>query len=104
MFQANIKEAIVVQSRSMRKPFQKTLGPPVKQELRTDGGKEATESNQEGLFLLLENGLTSAKSSTLMTAQANKRCYKKEHQELTVFLVMDFILIAQTTGGTENRI
>ena len=22
----------------------------------------------------------------------------------TVFLVMDFILIAQTTGGTENRI
>lgn len=68
MFQANIKEAIVVKSRSVRRSFQKTSRPPVKQELQTDR-REVIERNQKGLFPLLENGLTSVTSSISMIAQ-----------------------------------
>ena len=76
------KLSIMVQSGNVKKPFQKTSGPPGNQELQTNGRKEAIERNQEGLFPLLENALMFAKSSIPMTAQSYESegvCSKEEH-------------------------
>lgn len=76
------KLSIMVQSRKVKKPFQKTSVPPGNQELQTNGRKEVIERNQEGLFPLLENALMFAKSSIPMTAQSYESegvCSKEEH-------------------------
>lgn len=52
VFRVNIREAIAVQSGSVRRPHQKPLGPPVKQELQIDGGGGDTEG-PEGLVSII---------------------------------------------------